>query len=527
MLQKIEMFLEQIGNLTREEYFGKYGKIEQFLRELEIQYLPKVENIAVIEKISNRITKELSLYPVWMQVHMLSYCMKLTEEKIYAERLMQLILDADYDDIGEYGKLNLYWQMSVSVFSNARLQSNIVKKGEVGLYRTLFEAFSGALQLGQYSYIPVEKRNKDVVFVFTSQLLGEHHAPTKTLWDRCRVLKEHLNKHVVVINTAMQMAEKGAMPFYEMAFPAYRKEYSGLDRLNLQGEVYDFYQCSNCMPDLKIISDLQQFVWKMKPYCIFNIGGSDLCADLCGRIVPEITISTVFSDIATTCGLFQVVCKDLTEVDYECLAMMGCKKENVKKSLFTFTFREQDHSFTREELGFAEGKKILLITGWRLDDEADDVFLKMLDVLSLKVPEIEVVFMGKFDRYEEKCRAFTGLWENSIYLGMQEDALSIIECCDLYVNPKRSGGGSSAAEALFKGLPLVTLPTGDVAAAAGVDFHVKDYEEMAEKIQSYCMNQELYQQMSQKAKKRATALMDSRKSFCDVFFEIENSPDFQ
>lgn len=56
------------------------------------------------------------------------------------------------------------------------------------------------------------------------------------------------------------------------------------------------------------------------------------------------------------------------------------------------------------------------------------------------------------------------------------------ECMDLYVNPKRSGGGSSVAESLYKGLPVVTLPVGDVSAAAGESFRVADYGEMAETI---------------------------------------------
>ena len=50
------------------------------------------------------------------------------------------------------------------------------------------------------------------------------------------------------------------------------------------------------------------------------------------------------------------------------------------------------------------------------------------------------------------------------------------------MNPKRNGGGSSVAEAVYKGLPAVTLPVGDVSAAAGESFRVADYGEMAETI---------------------------------------------
>lgn len=44
--------------------------------------------------------------------------------------------------------------------------------------------------------------------------------------------------------------------------------------------------------------------------------------------------------------------------------------------------------------------------------------------------------------------------------------MAVDELMDLYVNPKRSGGGYSIIEAFSVGIPGVTLRNGDIAAAA-------------------------------------------------------------
>ena len=99
------------------------------------------------------------------------------------------------------------------------------------------------------------------------------------------------------------------------------------------------------------------------------------------------------------------------------------------------------------------------------------------------------------------------------------------ECCDLYVNPKRSGGGSSVSEALYQGIPAVTLPVGDVSVAAGADFWVPDYSTMKQLILRYATEKEFYDRMAVLARKRAEELIDSKtlfgKSICEIEKELK------
>lgn len=109
-----------------------------------------------------------------------------------------------------------YWQIGTAVFADARLKGERTQEQLAALYWMLFDAFCGALGIRGRNYVPAEERDGNLVFVMTSQVLGQNHAPTKTLLDRCLVLKKYLRKKVVIINTAMQISGKGAGPFYDL-----------------------------------------------------------------------------------------------------------------------------------------------------------------------------------------------------------------------------------------------------------------------------------------------------------------------
>ena len=46
--------------------------------------------------------------------------------------------------------------------------------------------------------------------------------------------------------------------------------------------------------------------------------------------------------------------------------------------------------------------------------------------------------------------------------------------CDLFVNPRRTGGGAGAAQAMAGGVPVLSFDGGDVASVAGPSFLVAD-----------------------------------------------------
>lgn len=523
----IEQMLFKMKQYTQEEYYAHFPMLEHWLLEQEKLLTPKKKHRITIVNLCENLTLELHEYPIWMRVHLLSFCMKCCEEKKYAEWLIQEALEANGDELKEYHKYFLYWQITSAVFQNVKLQSKSVERGRAKLYRALYQAFYDAYQVRKYGRIPVEQRNPELVFVFTSQFLTLEHGPTKSVCDRAYCLKKYLGKEVAIINTALLTPSKGEMPCYRIRRGNYISEYPEKASFKFQDEEFEYNQCGNDMPDLSTIQAVLKRVAEEKPYCIVSIGDGDLCADLCGNLVPQIAICTVSSELAITASKIQVIERDLQADDYEILQILGVEPENVKKALFTYTFKEQKNHYSRKELGLKEDSVVLQINGWRLTTELQDDFLQMLENVLIMEDCTEVIFMGRFEDYKERICMYPHLKERSHYFENHRDSLAVTECCDIYVNPKRKGGGTSAAEALYMGLPVVTLPYGDVAAAAGQIFHVKDYYEMSEKIRAYCHDKAFYDKMSELAGKRAAALTDSRTHFCELFREIESQPDFR
>jgi glycosyltransferase involved in cell wall biosynthesis len=124
--------------------------------------------------------------------------------------------------------------------------------------------------------------------------------------------------------------------------------------------------------------------------------------------------------------------------------------------------------------------------------------------------------VGQFDCYERYCQQIPGFEESFVHLGFQEDILAVLECCDLYLNPPRVGGGSSVAEALYKQKPVVTLNKGDGAVTAGQAFVVEDDELLVETICRYKEDAAFYFAQQQEAEQRAALLTNSDKAFAEV-----------
>jgi glycosyltransferase involved in cell wall biosynthesis len=137
-----------------------------------------------------------------------------------------------------------------------------------------------------------------------------------------------------------------------------------------------------------------------------------------------------------------------------------------------------------------------------------------------------IVFIGSFEHHHELVLTNPALAKHSSYIGFQDDILAVLELCDLYANPRRTGGGTSAAEAMFKGKPVVTYNYGDVAVGTGPEFWVQSSNELIERVERFIREKEYYQAMSEKARARAEILMDTQREFRRLLLEIENSPYF-
>lgn len=368
------------------------------------------------------------------------------------------------------------------------------------------------------AWIPEDERTQDFVIVTTSQLLSEQHAPTKTALDRCFVLMQELGKKVLLINTAEQGADIGNVLLFHRMKTNYKKVLSRKSHIDYRGISIPFLQCSLNMPEVAETRELIALIEERKPEYIINIGGSSLVTDLLSEVVPVLTIATVFSGLATTRSQYQMIGRSLTDRDEAVLAARGKNVNHVISGRFTFALKEQTQTLSKSLLGIPEDAFTLVVIGARIGREITEEFVSLLEELADE--SCFIVFVGEMD-YDGLLSGHAVLQGQSVYLGSRSDVLAVMEQMDVYVNPRRNGGGSSVVEAMVKGVVPVTLPCGDVYVNTGDSFAVPDYSAMKKEILRCRQNPFYYKQKSKEARERAAVLMDSTSAFVEVLEEFQ------
>ncbi|HHU71937.1 MAG TPA: glycosyltransferase family 4 protein, partial [Clostridiales bacterium] len=361
----------------------------------------------------------------------------------------------------------------------------------------------------------------DTIIVFAIQILGENHAPTRTTLERCHTLLRSLGKNVLLVNTKEQYSLYGGINLYKITEGNVLKEYSKLDVYKYKGVSIPFYQPEEDMPSLSVLSGILKYIRKIKPIMIISIGNGSIVADICGSLVPHVSIGVAFSQLATSNALFSVVGKRLSEDEWLAFEEQGYLRDNIIEGTFTFDLKEKKSEFTREMYQIPEDKFALVTVGIRLDYEIDDTFIETIR----RTFEFgtHIVFAGYFDNYYTYCEKYQDFKDNSTYVGYCKDILALMAICDLYVNPIRLGGGFSIIEAFHEGKPGVTVNVGDIAAASGEEFTVRDYDEMIEVIRRYVYDQEYYDLMVIKARERERVVTDSSYAMGQILSKVSNN----
>lgn len=412
----------------------------------------------------------------------------------------------------------LFYQLKALKFRFSELDRPDICVELWKLYEEIVAEFSREVHV-PLKQIPENERNNNTVIVITEQLIATTHGPTKTALDRCKVLITQLHKKVILINTAEVLSQTGSIPFYNYIFGSYNRETLNESEQIWKGIRIPYVQCENNMPDIKMLDLLLEQIRKIAPEYVISIGGNSMLSNLVNRMIPVLSVSLAFSELELTTTKYQSIGRRLNDTDKEMLREMGIAKEHVIEGVFTFSFRPQIGHITRQELGVPEKDFLMVVVGMRLDKEVTPEFLQMLE--DIIEDGMHIGFLGDFYEFEAKMEQYPRVKAHASNLGFAQDVLSRFEVCDLYLNPKRRGGGGSCLEAMSKGVPTVTLNYGDTAVSVGEEFCVDTYEDMQKKILEYYTDSNYYHEMSVKAVKRAELMLDSEREFVRVIEEMK------
>ncbi|MDO5572608.1 MAG: glycosyltransferase [bacterium] len=448
------------------------------------------------------------------KVLILSYLVEMLADQQDFQQMNYLVLNSN--EFTLYNRY-YYWRQTMRILLRKKNLKDTIQLE--GLYQSIYQGYYDACK-DLLKPVYKETRRRNLIYLITLQFIGLQHPPTRSALERISVLSKQLQKQVKVINTREPMTQLGKFPMFAATKASLNESLFGSKEYLYDGMQFTIEQSTLDMPEIGEVRKILQEIRTEKPYMILVMGNSSIVADMAAHIVPVINIPVVFSSTVARPGQYTAIGRRFSSTERQQLFHSDSVPTNIIESTFSFSLKEQINHYQRIDFHLPEERFLLLVVGTRLHDEVDVEFIDTIRPLLHEGAFL--VFAGRFDGYEKRCEVDSDLKNLSTFVGFQDDIMAFDELMDLYVNPKRSGGGYSVIEAFSKGVPCITLRYGDIAAAAGDEFCVETYMEMRDSIRRYMNDSEFYQNQVKKAKRRVTEVTDAVGALQHIMKEAES-----
>jgi glycosyltransferase involved in cell wall biosynthesis len=435
---------------------------------------------------------------LFARIAQLSFASKLSGDPHH----MRAIAGPEFDQAPEAIQYFLNWQVTARGFLNATSVDGPTMEAVQARYLRLVRRYADALGLN-LPYAPPAERDWNRVVLITIQMLGPQHAPTFDALDYAARLVR-AGKRPLLINTGLYPRALSA-PFYAPVLASHSADRDGMNRVVHNGVEIDFHQVAPAMPDQDEIVRLTKALYAARPGYVISMGHSNLLADLCGTFTT--TVGFPFgTEFQVTAASTYVLPRAWREGDEVAAAQRNLTRDLVLATDYRFSRPPPVRTFSRQGVG-EEGSILIAVVGTRLDVEASAAWMKALGDALDRNPDLVVIFAGAFTRYAERVATHASLSARTYAVGLIDDVPALLDCCDLYLNPPRTGGGSSAAYALAAGSPVLTDPTGDVARVAG-DTALPGLHELDATVQRWRDDLAWRAEMIQRARRRWAEISD-------------------
>lgn len=351
-----------------------------------------------------------------------------------------------------------------------------------------------------YSYLNKEQRNNKRIVIITEQILNYKHAPTKAVLE-CAVAMKKMGYEVMVFVCPCDMVLGQEVWYEAVGFNCVTDLTNQQFRIEHNGEIIDAYQVNMNEEGLFHYKKMIELIYEFKPLFVYSMGMFNPIGDVVQSFIT--TVSRKYS-LGLPVSEADIIVEIKGEAQCDDIKYIDSHQKVYEEKSGVAYFDISDNMVSRAELGLPEDKFLISIVGNRLDTEIDEVFIGVMEEISKRVDNVGFVIIGQVSTLKEQFEKST--IANKIFcLGYCEDVMSVYRTLDLYVNPRRTGGGYSSLMALIMQIPVVTLPDCDVAFNAGDDFVVDDYELMIEQVVKYYTDKEYYKNQKDKTKRFAEA----------------------
>lgn len=473
------------------------------------RYVPKISGDypRLNQEQRNRLTETLLDFSnkdgIFNRVYINSLFFHFTQDRSYIKQALEDFVNLP---MSACDYINDYYTLS-----NLKLNIPELSREKLVTSKLLREIYKRAVEAITVQFpVPASFRpNSSRVVVMVDQLLDRGHAPTNRALKFTQVLQEKFKKEVLLVNTCMHSALSSGF-IARKNFPIVKPQLSSQSSQDVDGCTINFFQ-----PDPPYLNDdtVQAVVDKVSEFApagIVVVGNQcalaevfakdcfTLCSPLHNDVIPE-TVNV---------GFHTHTLSALDSTQRDCLIEEDLEDRLLFQFEGPYDIPPKKAPVPRQELNLPEDRQIVIVVGNRLETEMDDSFLTMLEDV-VRQTNAFVFFLGKYGAFDQIGENWPNLAQNSAIHRFHTDLMSVYESCDVYLAPKRVGGGSSAAYAMAAGLPILSLAHGDIKITAQHFPELKSYSEIGETAVEVLNNPEKMNEYRKFAEVGAAEMKDS------------------
>ncbi len=526
----IEDYLKTHDNVHDINVYPPYNEIKNEIYHIYMPFDRK-------EKLFQMLEKDFS-DDVRSQIYLLSILLKCTHDIRIIEQIIRLITSGNLDSY--YGSV-LEYEIAYELFTHQYEQEiSYPLKREIHSFNV--NNFKNILQVTE-DYQPFHNRNKNRIVVITEQLLDIKHAPSKIILEQCYALNKGLGLDILLFVCPITMSYEDQSGWHEFMRQNYLNELNGDYIIKYEdGKILSapkdpdgiFYiQYKDAVFRGKQVPFIQEYLQMQKlilnvikeynPLFVYNIDSINPIADLCSNFTTVVSSLLSYGYPVSESQVLLYLDNHMTSGDgRSSYSVLEDTKQIAMNMKWHFDIEEPDVSYSKTDFGIEESEFVIAIVGNRLSVEITEEFIQLLESILRIDPRVSIMLIGIFPNPYEKFK--NSIFQNRIHsVGYQEKLAAALGAADLFLNPPRIGGGTSALYALYVGVPVITLPDCDVAYNVRNDYVCRNSDEIVETVKKYVADHEYYEQQRKHGIEYTHSLSDLTSIFKTTISHIEEA----
>lgn len=352
-----------------------------------------------------------------------------------------------------------------------------------------------------------QKNHNNTVLVTISPMIGDSHGPTRVMINFVYYLQK-LGYNVVCLSTCIRNLQMYYLnELFCLNVQNARFIETGKFNINaLDVEINGYNICYDHPDFIEQINCTLELIESVNPQFILDIGGANFITELISdkyRILVDPTSSDL--PITTASGIFVPDSFEKEKINI----FNSLKEENqcLYRLDFFYKCREKCELIDRNEVGLSNDDFVVLVVGNRLDVEFDNKMIDVLEQIMAIDNKIKALFIGECEILKNKINKKNES-NRYIFIGYTDRFRETIGLGDVFLNPPRVGGGTSAYYAMEKRVPVISLAGCDVISMSSDEFICESVGKMPEIVSKYFYDKDF---------------MEEQKKVCDYVVKSRNN----